>query len=101
MKHVLLATLFVISPVPGLAASQLQGFTASYSTTINSIPVAGTAERKLTRQSDHILELTFNAGLPFYHFSEQSRFTLDANNRIQPISYQLADSDNKCDSCGC
>lgn len=89
MKHVLLAILFVTFPVPGLAASQLQAFTASYSATVNSIPVAGTAERKLTRQSDHVWELTFSAGLPFYHFSEQSRFTLDANNRIQPISYQL------------
>ena len=91
MKHLLLASLFAILPITGIAATQApQTFEASYSATMGNVPVDGTAERKLVKQPDGTWQLTFNAEMLFYSFSEQSRFKLDENNRIQPISYQLS-----------
>ncbi|WP_211825784.1 DUF3108 domain-containing protein [Kistimonas asteriae] len=90
MKHLLLASLLAFAPTTGMAATQAPlAFEASYSATMGNIPMDGTAERKLLRQPDGTWQLTFNAEMLFYSFSEQSRFTLDENNRIQPISYQL------------
>ena len=90
MKHLLLASLLIFTPITGMAATQApQAFEASYSATMGNIPMDGTAERKLVRQPDGTWQLTFNAEMLFYSFSEQSQFTLDENNRIQPISYQL------------
>ena len=90
MKHLLLACLLAFTPITGMAATQApQVFEASYSATMGNVPMDGTAERKLVRQPDGTWQLTFNAEMLFYSFSEQSQFTLDENNRIQPISYQL------------
>ena len=50
--------------------------------------MAGTAKRKLVKQPDGSWQLTLTSEMLFYNFSEQSRFKLDKNHRIQPISYQ-------------
>ncbi|MCK5894871.1 MAG: DUF3108 domain-containing protein [Endozoicomonadaceae bacterium] len=101
MKHLVLnhwLTLLTLLMLPTASAAsiantatsreELQAFDASYTVTINNTPMPGTAERKLVKQPDGSWQLTFTSNMLFYNFSEQSRFNLDNNHRIQPISYQ-------------
>lgn len=86
MRRALLFALTLFS-LPVLAAD-LQPFSASYTADWKQLPVSGSAERSLKRESDGSWKLSFHASMLVASLTEESTFRLD-NQSLKPLTYRL------------
>ena len=68
--------------------SELLPYEATYTASLSGIPVNGSAERTLKKNSDNSWSLTFKADMLLYSFTEESRFRFH-NGQIEPESYNM------------
>lgn len=76
--------------LPGLSSSAmaLESFSASYTADFQPVPVSGTAERSLQKNSDGSWHLQFRASMLVAGLSEDSQFRYEKQH-FQPLSYQF------------
>ncbi|MCL7462335.1 DUF3108 domain-containing protein [Pseudomonas sp. NW5] len=87
MRQLLLSTALGLTLLP-LGAQALEPFSAQYTADWQQVPVSGSAQRELKRNSDGSWTLTFRASMLVAGLTEESRFTEDGP-RFVPLSYRF------------
>lgn len=85
MRRALLLALSLLA-IPAVQAADLQPFTASYTADWKQLPMSGSAERSLTKNSDGNWTLNFKASMMIASLTETSTFKVE-NNSLLPLTY--------------
>ena len=85
MRRALLLALSLLA-IPAVLAADLQPFTASYTADWKQLPMSGSAERSLTKNSDGNWTLNFKASMMIASLTETSTFKVE-NNSLLPLTY--------------
>lgn len=85
MRRALLFALSLLA-IPAVQAADLQPFTASYTADWKQLPMSGSAERSLTKNSDGNWTLNFKASMMIASLTETSTFKVE-NNSLLPLTY--------------
>mgnify|MGYP003601020236 CR=1 FL=1 len=85
MRRALLLALSLLA-IPAVQAADFQPFTASYTADWKQLPMSGSAERSLTKNSDGNWTLNFKASMMIASLTETSTFKVE-NNSLLPLTY--------------
>ena len=87
MRRALLLALSLLA-IPAVQAADLQPFKASYTADWKQLPMSGSAERSLTKNSDGNWTLNFKASMMIASLTETSVILFDKDT-LQPKSYSF------------
>ena len=87
MRRALLLALSLLA-IPAVQAADLQPFKASYTADWKQLPMSGSAERSLTKNSDGNWTLNFKASMLIASLNEESTLKLEKDQPV-PLSYHF------------
>ena len=87
MRRALLLALSLLT-IPAVQAADLQPFNASYTADWKQLPMSGSAERSLTKNSDGNWTLNFKASMLVASLNEESTLKLEKDQPV-PLSYHF------------
>ena len=87
MRRALLLALSLLT-IPAVQAADLQPFNASYTADWKQLPMSGSAERSLTKNSDGNWTLNFKASMLIASLNEESTLKLEKDQPV-PLSYHF------------
>ena len=87
MRRALLLALSLLT-IPAVQAADLQPFNASYTADWKQLPMSGSAERSLTKNSDGNWTLNFKASMLVASLNEESTLKLEKDQPV-PLTYHF------------
>ena len=87
MRRALLLALSLLA-IPAVQAAELQPFKASYTADWKQLPMSGSAERSLTKNSDGNWTLNFKASMLVASLNEESTLKLEKDKPV-PLTYHF------------